>query len=215
MLTKILIIDDHPAACEGLTVRISAQRDMTVCGQAAGVAEAMRVIASARPDVAVVDIQLKDGNGLELVERIRDHDHTIKVLVWSMYPDALYARRAIQAGALGYINKGNTTGRIVDAIRTIREGRIYLADETAQRILGQAFGGNKVSSPAGVEALSDRELEVFRLIGQALSTSEIAKRLRRSSHTVESHRQAIKRKLNLSTAGELHRAAVRWNLQNG
>ena len=215
MAAKILIVDDHPAVREGLAVRISAQPDMEVCGQAADIAEAMNCLATARPDVVVVDIQLKTGNGLELVERIKAHDKTIRILVWSMYPDALYAQRALHAGALGYINKEHTTGHIVEAIRRVRDGKIYLCEETTEQLLGQAVGSAKPLKATGVESLSDCQLEVFRLIGQGLSTSQIALRLHRSSHTVEAHRQAIKRKLNLKTAGELIRAAAQWVLQNG
>jgi DNA-binding NarL/FixJ family response regulator len=214
MAAKVLIVDDHPAVREGLAVRISAQPDLEVCGQAADTAEAMELVAAVRPDVVVVDIQLKTGNGLDLIERLKAHDKSMRVLVWSMYPDALYAQRALHAGALGYINKEHTTGRIVEAIRRVRDGRIYLSEETAEQLLGQAVGGAKRLKALGAESLSDSELEVFRLIGQGLSTSQIAQRLHRSSHTVEAHRQAIKHKLNLKTANELNRAAVQWMLEN-
>ena len=177
--------------------------------------EAMQQVAAVRPDVVVVDIQLKTGNGLDLVERIKAHDKSIRILVWSMYPDTLYAQRALHAGALGYINKEHTTGHIVEAIRRVRDGKIYLAEETAEQLLGQVAGGGKALNVSWVDSLSDRELEIFRLIGQGLSTSQIAERFHRSSHTVEAHRQAIKRKLNLTTAGELNRAAAQWMLENG
>jgi DNA-binding NarL/FixJ family response regulator len=215
MAAKVLIVDDHPAAREGLAVRISAQPDLEVCGQAADTAEALRLVAAVHPDVVVADIQLKTGNGLDLVERIKALDKSIRILVWSMYPDALYAQRALHAGALGYINKEYTTGHIVEAIRRVRDGKIYLCEETAEQLLGQAVGGVKHLKASGAESLSDRELEVFRLIGQGLSTSQIAHRLHRSSHTVEAHRQAIKRKLSLKTAGELNRAAAQWMLETG
>ncbi len=215
MAAKILIVDDHPAVREGLAVRISSQSDLEVCGQAADTAEALHCLAAARPDVVVVDIQLKTGNGLDLVERIKAHDKSIRILVWSMYPDALYARRALQAGALGYINKEHTTGNIVEAIRRVRDGKIYLCEETAEQLLGRAVGGANPRRAAGLDALSDRQLEVFRLIGQGLSTSQIADRFHRSPHTVEAHRQAIKRKLNLKSAGELNRQAAQWMLENG
>jgi DNA-binding NarL/FixJ family response regulator len=213
LIAQVMIVDDHPAVREGLAVRINAQPDMKVCGQASDGGEAMKLIQAERPDVVVVDIQLKTGNGLELIERIKAHDESIRTLVWSMYPDALYAERALRAGALGYINKEQTTGRIVEAIRRIRDGKIYLVEETAERLLGQAVGGRKLKAP-GVESLSDRELEVFRLIGQGMSSSQIAQRLHRSPYTVEAHRQKIKSKLNLKTAAELNRAAVQWMLEN-
>jgi DNA-binding NarL/FixJ family response regulator len=215
MTAKVLIVDDHPAVREGLAVRIASQSDLEVCGEAADTSEAMRLIEAARPDVVVVDIQLKTGNGLELIERIQAHDKSIRILVWSMYPDALYAQRVLSAGALGYINKETTTGRLVEAIRRVRDGKIYLGEQTAEQLLNQLVDGVKSRKTWGVESLSDRELEVFRLVGQGLSTAQIAQRFHRSIHTVEAHRQAIKRKLKLNTAAELNRAAVQWMLDNG
>ena len=215
MGTKVLIVDDHPAVREGLAVRIGFMPDLDVCGQAANAVEAMKLIEETCPDVVVVDIRLKIGNGLDLIKRIKAHDKSIRVLVWSMYPDALYAHRALHAGALGYINKEQTTGRIVDAIRRVGDGRVYLCEQTAEQLLGQAVGGTRASKASGVESLSDCELEVFRLIGLGLSTAQIAERLHRSSHTVEAHRQNIKSKLKLETAAELSRAAVQWTLETG
>jgi len=215
MVTKVLIVDDHPSVREGLAVCIAAQSDMGVCGEAADIPQAMELARTTAPDVAIIDIQLKTGNGLDLIERLRAHNKAIRILVWSMYPDAIYAQRALRAGALGYINKECTTGRIVEAIRRVIAGKIYLAEETTELLLGQEISGNKAGKPAGVESLTNRELEVFRLIGQGLATSQIAQRLRRSTHTVEAHRQGIKRKLTLKTAAELHRAAVQWTLENG
>ena len=213
MGAKVLIVDDHPAVREGLAVRIAAQPDLQVCGQAADVTEAIKLIEADPPDVVVVDVQLKTGNGLDLIARIKSYDKSIRILVWSMYPDQLYAERALRAGALGYINKEHTTGRIVEAIRRVRDGKTYLCEETAEELLGQAVGrGGQVKS-SGVESLSDCELEVFRLIGQGLSTSQIAQRLYRSIHTVEAHRQKIKGKLHLKSASELNRAAVQWMLE--
>jgi DNA-binding NarL/FixJ family response regulator len=215
MATKVLIVDDHPATCEGLSIRIAGQPDLEVCGEAADVAEALKLIEQTHPDVAVVDIQLKTGNGLELIERIKACHSSIRVLAWSMYADAIYAERALHAGALGYINKQNTTGRILEAIRCVRDGRIYLCEEMTQQMLTQTVSGTKPRPAAGPECLTNRELEVFQLVGQGLSTFDIATRLHRSVHTVESHREKIKRKLNLRNATELQRAAVQWVLQNG
>jgi DNA-binding NarL/FixJ family response regulator len=188
---------------------------MEVYGQAACMAEAVKLLDAGRPDVVVIDVQLQTDNGLDLVERIRGRDESIGILVWSMYPDTIYARRALRAGALGYINKRHATTQIVDAIRRVREGRIYLGEEIAEQMLGSAVGRGDGTVAGGVECLSDRELEVFRLIGQGLTTSEVAERLHRSVHTIESHRQKIKDKLVLKTAGELNRAAVQWMLENG
>ena len=215
MVARVLIVDDHPAVREGLAVRISSQPDLEVCGQAADTAEAMQLVVTAHPDVVVVDIQLKTGNGLDLIERIKAHDTSIRILVWSMFSDSLYAQRALRAGALGYINKEHTTGNIVEAIRRVRDGKIYVCEETAEQLLGKAVGGGKPLKATGVESLSDRELEVFRLIGRGLSAAQIAQRLHRSKYTVEAHRQAVKRKLKLKTAGQLNRAAAQWMLEHG
>ena len=143
MATRILIVDDHPAVREGLAVRISSQADLEVCGEAADVGDALKVLAATQPDVAVVDIQLKTGDGLDLVKRIKARDESVRVLVWSVYPDKLYAERALNAGALGYINKEHTTGRIVDAIRCVAGGKVYLCEEMAQSLLSQAIGGTR------------------------------------------------------------------------
>ena len=215
MTTKVLIVDDHPAVREGLAVRISAQPDLEVCGEADDIPQALEMAKANTPDVAIIDIQLKNGNGLDLVDRLKAMDKSIRVLVWSMYRDDIYAQRALRAGALGYINKECATGRIVEAIRSVRDGKIYLAEDTAQHMLAQSCAAVGQNQPAGVEALSDRELEVFRMIGQGLTASQIASRLHRSSHTVEAHRQAIKRKLGLKTAAELNRSAVQWMLESG
>jgi len=215
MATKVLIVDDHPAVREGLGTRIAEQADMELCGQAADPAEALKLVCDARPDVVVVDVHLKTESGLGLVERILAHDSSIRILVCSMYPDALYAQRALRAGALGYINKEHGTRRIIEAIRRVHEGKVFLCEETAEQLLGRTVGGNMPVMASGVQALSDRELEIFRLIGQGLGTAQIAEQLQRSSHTVEAHRQAIKRKLRLRTAAELNRSAVQWMLENG
>jgi len=213
MPTRVLIVDDHPAVREGLAVRIGSQADMEVCGEAGDVGGALKVLAATRPDVAVVDIKLKTGDGLDLVKRIRARDESVRILVWSVYPDKLYAKRALNAGALGYINKEHTTGRIVEAIRRVRDGRVYLGDEMAEDLLSRAVGGHRRLTDTPVEALSDRELEVFRLIGEGLSGRELAKRLHISRHTVDTHRQRIKEKLNLASAAELTQAATRWVLE--
>jgi DNA-binding NarL/FixJ family response regulator len=215
MATKVLIVDDHPAVREGLTVRIAAQPDLEVFGEAADTDQAMQLLEAARPDVVVVDIQLETGNGLDLVQRIKARDESIGILVWSMYPDSIYAQRALNAGALGYINKRHATSRIVEAIRRVRDGKIFLCEETAEKLLSSTVNRGKRLKASGLESLSDRELEVFRLIGEGLSTAKIAGQLHRSVHTVESHREKIKQKLNLKTASELNRAAVQWMLENG
>ncbi len=213
MITRVLIVDDHPAVREGLALRISSQPDLEVCGEAADEAEALELLAAARPDVAVVDIQLKHGDGLQLVRRIKARSSSIGILVWSIFSDKAYAERALNAGALGFINKQQATDKVVGAIRCVREGRLYLGEETAQRLLTRSVVGRPGRGQSPIHSLSDRELEVFRLIGDGLSTNQVARRLHISPHTVETHRERIKEKLGLTTAGELNYAAILWVLQ--
>ena len=212
MPTRVLIVDDHPAVREGLALRINHQADMEVCGEAADMGEALKLLAATEPDVAVIDIQLKKGDGLDLVKRITGRTDQVRILVWSVYPDKLYAERALKAGALGYINKEHTTGRIVEAIRRVRDGKVYLSEEMAERLLSQRVGGKIDLKESPIESLSDRELQVYRLIGEGLTASEIAKRLYLSPHTIDTHRQRIKEKLQLGSAAELLQAATRWTV---
>jgi DNA-binding NarL/FixJ family response regulator len=215
MPTQVLIVDDHPVLREGLTVYINTQPDLAVCGQAADTCQAMKMLEANRPDVVVVDIQLTDGNGLDLAERIKAHDKTIQVLVYSNYHDSLYTQRALQAGASGYINKRHEASRLVEAIRRVLHGGIFLSEETADLLLTSAVGGRRQLRACGIAGLTNRELDIFRLVGQGLTTSRIAETLQRSVHTVEAHRTNIKEKLGLKTAAELSRSAVQWVLEYG
>jgi DNA-binding NarL/FixJ family response regulator len=214
--SRILIVDDHPAVREALAMRIAEQRDLEVCGEAADMAEALRLIGDTQPDVAVVDISLKTGNGLDLIKRISDRTDTIRILVWSTHSEALYAERCLRAGSLGYVNKDQATDTIVEAIRRVLEGKVYLSGETAEKMLHRAVGdSHKELTRSPLDALADRELEVFRLIGEGMRTAEIAERLHLSVHTVETYRERIRRKLDLEGSPELAHFATRWVLQNG
>jgi DNA-binding NarL/FixJ family response regulator len=212
---RILIVDDHPAVREALSLRIGRQADMAVCGEAADVAEALRLVAQTRPDVAVIDISLQAGNGIDLIKRIRDRDERVRMLVWSMHGESLYAERALRAGALGYITKDQATDRIVDAIRRVLAGKVWLSDTMAERLLQRAVGtGQTAMTRSALEALADRELEVFRLIGQGVKTADIAERLHLSVKTVETYRDRIRHKLQLADGTELARYATQWVLEN-
>jgi DNA-binding NarL/FixJ family response regulator len=206
---KVLIVDDHPAVREGMMSRISRQSDMVVCGEAANVTEALWLVETALPDVVVIDISLKEGDGIDLIKRIRSRDGSIRMLVCSMHPDSLYAERSLRAGALGYINKDNTTGRILDAIRSVRDGEIYLSEDATRRLVHRSIGhaGNVGLT---LESLSDRELEIFKLIGEGHSTSQMAGQLHLSIHTIDTYRRRIRLKLNIRNASELLRAATEW-----
>jgi DNA-binding NarL/FixJ family response regulator len=210
---RVLIVDDHPAVREGIVSRISRQTDLIVCGEAADVAEALRLVETSQPDVVVIDISLKDGNGIDLIKRIKSRDGSIRMLVCSMHPDSLYAERALRAGALGYINKENTTGRILDAIRSVQKGEIYLSENATRRLLHKTVG-HAGNSRLSLETLSDRELEIFKLLGEGVRTIEIAGQLHLSVHTIDTYRRRIRLKLNLRNGSELIHAATEWALSD-
>lgn len=213
---RILIVDDHPAVREALALRIRGQPGLEVCGEAADMSEALRLVADTEPDVAVVDITLKAGNGIDLIKRIRDRNSSVRMLVWSMHSESLYAERALRAGAMGYINKDQATDEIVKAILQVLEGKVYLSDTMAQKMLFRAIGrGREEVSKSRLDILADRELEVFRLIGQGVKTAEIAERLHLSVKTIETYRDRIRQKLNLSHGTELARFATQWMVENG
>ena len=213
---QVVIVDDHPAVREALALRIGRQPDLEVCGEAADLGEALRLIAGAQPDVAIVDISLKTSNGIELIKRIRDRDNHVRILVWSMHSESLYAERALRAGALGYVNKDQATDRIVEAIRRVLEGKVYLSEAMTERLLQRAVGGTPEEvTRSPVDVLADRELEVFRLIGEGVKTAEIAERLHLSVKTVETYRDRIRQKLDLSDGTRLAHYATQWVLENG
>jgi DNA-binding NarL/FixJ family response regulator len=212
---RVLIVDDHPAVREALALRIGRQPDLEVCGEAADMSEALRLIADTPPDVAVVDISLKTSNGIDLIKRIKDRNDRVRILVWSMHSEALYADRALRAGALGYVNKDQATDRIVEAIRRVLQGKVYLSEAMTERMLQRAVGGARepvTRSP--LDALADRELEVFRLIGEGVKTADIAERLHLGIKTVETYRDRIRSKLDLSDGTELAHYATGWVLEN-
>jgi DNA-binding NarL/FixJ family response regulator len=213
---RVLIVDDHPTVREGLAWRVGQEPDLEVCGEAADMAEALRLLADTRPDVAVIDISLKSGSGLDLIKRIRDRGDGARLLVWSMHSDSLYAERALRAGALGYINKDQATDRIIEAIRRVLAGKVWLSEAMTERMLQRAVGTDRpVPECSALEALADRELEVFRLIGQGVKTVEIAERLHLSVSTIETYRDRIRQKLGLSDGTTLAHFATQWLLENG
>jgi DNA-binding NarL/FixJ family response regulator len=214
--SRVLIVDDHPAVREALALRIDRQADLEVCGEAADLSEALRLIAETRPDVAVIDITLKTANGIDLIKRIRDRNDHVRILVWSMHSEALYAERALRAGALGYVNKDQATDRIVEAIRRVLAGKVYLSEAMTERMLQLAVGATREEvTRSPLDVLADRELEVFRLIGEGVKTAEIAERLHLSVKTVETYRDRIRQKLDLSDGTKLAHYATQWVLENG
>lgn len=207
----ILIVDDHPLVREGLSARIALQPDMEVCGEAADIDEALALLDATKPALMIVDLTLKRGHGLTLIKQAAHRSPDTKMLVLSARDEWLLAERALRAGAQGYVNKQEAQERVIDAMRTVLQGKRYLSDETAQRLVGQTVGAK--SAAGGVDSLSDRELEIFELIGQGASTRAIAEQLQLSIHTIETHRENIRTKLHLSTGPELVRHAVQWALE--
>jgi DNA-binding NarL/FixJ family response regulator len=211
---KILIVDDHPCVREGLALRLSLHDDFEVCGEAESEEQAVALVKQTKPNLVLVDISLKSGHGLDLIKRIRTLDPTVKMLVISGFQESLYAERACRAGAMGYLNKQESSEKMIEAIRTVLAGERFLSPEISRRLISQALGSSdRKKSP--IEHLTDRELEIFRMIGEGLTTSIIASRLFLSTHTIDTHRENIKRKLAITTAAELSRAAVQWLLENG
>jgi DNA-binding NarL/FixJ family response regulator len=213
-IVKILIVDDHPVVREGLAMQISAQPDLEVCGEAEDVTGALALIASSQPDVAIVDISLKDSSGLDLIRRIKGRRAETRILVWSMYPENLYAERVLRAGAQGFLNKGRATHELLDAIRAIVAGRIYVSGQFAADLLQRVVSG-KPGELSAIDRLSDRELEAFDMIGLGLTTEAIAAKMHVSPKTVETYRARIKEKLGLNNVTELVQRATQWVMATG
>jgi len=211
---RILIVDDHPLVREALATRISLQPDMEVSGEAATQEEAIVLVRQTNPDLVLVDIALKSGHGIELVKQIKLHHPSVKTLVVSGFQETLYAERSLRAGALGYLNKQESNEKVIDAIRTVLRGEHFVSADISHRLINQSLGGGDAMKTP-IERLTDRELEIFRMIADGLTSGTIAERLFLSPHTIDTHRDNIKRKLGLNNAAELSRAAVQWMLENG
>ncbi len=211
--TRVVIVDDHPIMCDGLAARINEQEGWQVCGMATTEDEGFTLVTTQCPDLVVVDISLKMGNGIELIKRIRERNSTIKVLVVSAYQESLYAERALRAGAHGYLNKQESNEKLVEAIRTVLKNERFLSDELKAKLVAAALFKSPVEQDP-IASLTDREKEIFRLIGEGLTTGAIAERLFLSTHTIDTHREHIKRKLNIKTANELSRIAFHAMLEN-
>ncbi len=206
---KILIVDDHPIVRHGLGELIARQPDLEMSGEAADAAEALRQIETNRPDAAIIDISLGGDNGLELIGQLKALHSEIKVLVSSMHDEKTFAGRALRAGALGYINKRESIRKVIDAVRQVLRGEIYLSPQMANQLLHRAAVGEPLDHDP-METLSNRELEIFEMIGQGMNTRQIAGKLDRSPRTIETHRKKIKTKLNLQNGAQLSRAAFQW-----
>jgi len=207
---RIFLVDDHPLVREGLTNLINRQDDLIVCGEAEDSSEAIGGIARSRPDVAVIDISLKNESGLELVKNLGSQFPLVALIVLSMHDEALYAERALRAGARGYVMKRETTKSVLTAIRRVLEGSVYLSERVVNGMARKLSLSDKAAVGSPVDRLSDRELEIFRLLGQGRTTSQIAEDLHLSLKTVQAYCARAKEKFGVSSLTELLRAAIRW-----
>lgn len=207
---RILIVDDHPMMREGLAQLIDHEMDLCVAAQADTAGQAVQAVSAALPDLALVDISLPDKNGLELIKDLQTLHPQLPILVVSMHDETLYAERVLRAGGRGYIMKQEGGKKLMEAIRQVLRGQIYVSEKMSAKILEIFSGRRSQTVKSAVESLSDREFEVFQLIGQGQGTRQIAQHLHLSIKTVEVHRANIKRKLELESATDLVRYAVRW-----
>ena len=212
--SRVFLVDDHPLVRRGLADIIGRESDLEVCGEAADVQEAIREVQHAQPDIVVVDLTLKTGHGLELIEKLKDRNAHVKILVSSMHDETLFAERVLRAGAMGYVSKQEPPEMLLRAIRQVLQGDVYLSPRMTSRLLhGVARGHATQDDP--VQNLSNREIEVFEMIGQGLTVQQIAMRLHLSPKTIETHREKVKQKLNVKSSAELNRHAVQWVLERG
>ncbi len=211
---RVLIVEDHPIVSQGIATLISGTDDFEVCGEARTSADALERVRTERPDVVTLDLRLHGCSGMELLGQIRAVDEDIKVLVTSVRDERLYAERCIRAGASGYVGKDKTPEVLLDALRQVVRGKIYVSEAVSDRLLQQVSGGavDSASEPA-VNRLSDRELQVFERLGEGLTTRQIADELHLSVKTIETYRESIKDKLGLESSNELLRYAVQWELE--
>jgi DNA-binding NarL/FixJ family response regulator len=208
--TKIIIVDDHPIIRKGLSDLINQEKDLEVCGQAEDAHEGLQAVKAVNPDMVVVDISLKETSGIELIKDINTQYPNLPVLALSMHDESLYAERALRAGAKGYIMKAEATEKVVTAIRKVLRGELYVSDRMAAKMVRKLVGSGPAVGSSPIDRLSDRELEVFLLIGQGRGTRQIAEKLHLSVKTIETYRAHMKDKLNLENAAELLQYAIRW-----
>jgi DNA-binding NarL/FixJ family response regulator len=208
---KILLVDDHPLVLEGLVNLVGQQPDMEICGEAGNEPQALELIGTVLPDVAIVDISLENGSGIELIKSIKAIYPAVKTLVLSMHDESLYAERALHAGARGYIMKREAAKKIIEGIHCVLAGQIYVSGKIAAMIAEKFVEGRTAADASPIEQLSNRELEVFQLLGRGHSTRQIADHLHVGFKTVQAYNARIKEKLKLANATELLREAIRWH----
>lgn len=209
--TRVVIVDDHPLMREGIAEVLRREPDLEICGEADDRAQALSVIKSSNPDLVIVDLALKNSHGMELIKDLVALCPQVRTLVVSMHDEFVNAERAIRAGASGYITKQEATTKILQAVRCVLAGEIYLSERAALQIATKAAGRARSGSGLTVDGLTDRELQVFELVGRGWSTRQIARQLKLDVSTIETYRARIKEKLNLRDSLELLQTAIRWN----
>ncbi len=210
-IIKIMLVDDHPLVRQGISKIIDKVEDMEICAEAGTAGEAVTLIARNEPDIVIADISLEgEANGIDLVKAIKERYGYIKVLVLSMFDETVYAERAIRAGARGYMTKKEAPSNVVNAIRIILKGELYLTGGITGKIIDKLLHTSSDASQTPVDLLTDREFEIFQLVGNGFGTGEIAKKLNLSVNTIESHRKKIKDKLGIKKGPELVKSAVQW-----
>jgi len=208
--TQVLIVDDHPVIRDGLATIINHERDMNVCGEAEDAHQALKAVTELKPDVVVADITLKNSDGLELTKNIKARYRRLPVVIFSVHDEFIYAERALLAGAKAYLMKDTVSENIIKAIRAVLKGEIFVSDTISKKFLHTIARDKTGTAKTPIENLSDRELEIFRLIGEGYKASQIAKQLHLSVKTIQTYRTRIKEKLDTSNASELLKYSIRW-----
>ena len=212
--SRVVIVEDHPVLCDGLKQLINNQLDLTCSGVADNTADAKRLAEQSQPDLMILDLRLKAGDALDFIKTLRTENPELKVLVLSQYDELLFAERALRAGAYGYIMKENATDEVLRAVRKVLSGELYFSERVAAAVVQRTLREKSAPSRTGIERLSDREMQVFQLLGAAYSPREIAEQFHLSRKTIETHCEKIKHKLSLYTAAELKRFARQWAAEN-
>lgn len=207
---KIVIVEDHPLFRAMLVLLIEKEPGMVVCGEANNIKDAMAIMLQTHPDAALVDITLEGSSGIELIKDMKAQGLRIPVLVISMHEDKLYAERVLRAGARGYVSKNAPPAEVLAAVRKVLDGGIYLSEFLTRTVLERVASGEKSGEPKGIDLLSDRELEVFQLVGRGMNSREISEQINLGQTTVDSYRQRIREKLGLKNAAALYQRAAQW-----
>ena len=212
--SSVIVVEDHPVLCDGLKQLIGSQPDLDCVGVADDISSAKQLVEECKPNLMVLDLRLKAGDALDFIKTLRVEYPEVKVLVLSQYDELIFAERALRAGASGYIMKENTTDEVLRAVRKVLAGQLYFSERVAAALVQRVLREKPIATRDGIERLSDREMQVFQLLGAAYSPREIAAQFRLSRKTVETHCEKIKHKLSLQTAAELKRFARQWAAEN-